>query len=539
MWRFLFGKPGGDPLSWHLFKGSGEALGLPDSEDGLVVGILFAKEYSSAFGAIARARELTRNVAWIDSTDAHWVFDFDGLPSGIADRLGALGGKLQWLAGRVQGKPEYVKGRQLGLEGWGGSFNAGVCFYFTPRMVERHPEALRATGLSCDERWSILGKLGEGGQGCVYLVRDKTKVGFTKQFETEQACLVRALRRITQGIAFDKREAIEDLIRTIGNLSGSENLVNLAALKVLHGEEGRHFKGQEDRIKREIEGMRKFSHPNLATVLDSNADEKWFVSHYYPHRNLEEHRRSFAGNVPASLQVIRSLASGVAELHRAGIVHRDIKPENVFVTTDDQFVLGDFGLVYFTDSSRTRLSGTLENVGSWDWAPEWAKGRRIEGIEPTFDVFSLGKVLWWLVSGEPVEALRLWYFAEPEYQEMNVEEIHSKSPFIRLVNPLLAKCVVEKESDCLQDAGVLLDEIDRCLAIISNNADPIGEEVPRTCKVCGLGRYQLATDNEIDNSFRRPAGRRKLKMFTCNHCGNCQFFLIPEDTVLPAWRDSS
>ena len=86
-------------------------------------------------------------------------------------------------------------------------------------------------------------------------------------------------------------------------------------------------------------------------------------------------------------------------MHGKGLVHRDIKPENIFVDESEQLVLGDFGLVFFMDRDRTRLSDAYENVGSTDWMPGWATRMRIEEIKPSFDVFSLGKTIWSMVLG--------------------------------------------------------------------------------------------------------------------------------------------
>ena len=52
-----------------------------------------------------------------------------------------------------------------------------------------------------------------------------------------------------------------------------------------------------------------------------------------------------------------------------------------------------------------------------------------------------------------------------------------------MANVLLRKSIVEDEKDCLPDAGVLLQEIDNCLSLIQNNADPMGEEVKFAAKI--------------------------------------------------------
>jgi len=229
--------------------------------------------------------------------------------------------------------------------------------------------------------------------------------------------------------------------------------------------------------------------------------------------------------------------AGVAELHSKGIIHRDIKPNNVFLSEKDGLVLGDFGLVFFADDKQSRLSATLENVGSRDWMPGWAQGQRIEDIRPTFDVFSLGKLLWSMVSGRSF--LRLWYFDRDEF---NVERYFPNEPYIKFANTILAKCVVQDEQSCLPDASALLQEVDRTLRVIERQGDLVSNTVTRTCKVCAIGTYRLAVDRNViaaGNFGIAARGAHSLKIFTCSHCGHVQLFSFNfnESHSPPAWSE--
>jgi hypothetical protein len=168
--------------------------------------------------------------------------------------------------------------------------------------------------------------------------------------------------------------------------------------------------------------------------------------------------------------------------------------------------------------------------------PGWAMGMRVEDIKPSFDVFSLGKLLWSMVSGSPI--LRLWYFDKPEF---NLEKKFPKARFIRLANPLLKKCIVEEEQDSLDDATELLEEIDNVLYIIDNNADIISSKLERSCKVCGIGNYELIVDRSgtaTGNFGISPRGSRSFKIFTCNHCGNVQLFAFGDRQDPIAWHEN-
>ena len=240
------------------------------------------------------------------------------------------------------------------------------------------------------------------------------------------------------------------------------------------------------------------------------------------------------GNLLRALETIRPIVEGVATLHTRGYVHRDIKPENIFLDSNHKLVLGDFGLVYFEDEKHARISATYENVGTRDWMPPWAMGMRIDQVKPTFDVFALGKVLWSMVSGKPI--LPLWYFDKDSF---NVEILFPESRSMKFANPLFAKCIVEEEADCLSDASKLLYEIDETIGRISFGADPIDLNVKRVCKVCGIGEYihLSRNDDQMDtrNFGLEPAGARKMRIFTCSHCGNVQLFSYQRE-IPPAWQ---
>ena len=341
---------------------------------------------------------------------------------------------------------------------------------------------------------------------------------------------------MTKGVVYEKtREAeYQDFQRCLLGTINSANPSNQGALKVLHNpENARDENLAKDRIKREIEAMTNIKHPNLAQIIDVDPDFQWYVSKYYSNGALADKGGLFKGDFRIALKAIRPLVEGVAKLHEKNYVHRDIKPHNVFIGSNDEFVLGDFGLIYFADNQHTRISATYENVGSRDWMPPWAMSMRIEEVKQTFDVFALGKLLWYMLSGKSI--LPLWYFDRPEY---NVEEMFPACNYMKFANQLFAKCIVENEQDCVRDAGILLEQIDTLIRIVDIGADPIGTNIKRHCKVCGIGIYTLVVDENTTGSRNfgiDAVGSRKMKIFTCNHCGHVQLFSY-EGEHPPAWE---
>lgn len=382
------------------------------------------------------------------------------------------------------------------------------------------------------DRWQTIGEpLGEGGQGKVYRVIPYS-MGEGVDRHIMEALAVIGNRHENNDLRDVHYQLFE---KNLPLLLKRTDPSNHKALKVLHKpKDARDSELAEERIKREITAMSEASHPNLLKIVDHDLDSKWYASDYLQKGSLSNHLNIFAGDFPKTLKAFRPLVEGVAELHGQRNVHRDIKPQNIFLDADNNLILGDFGLVFFQDEQRTRISETLENVGSRDWMPGWAFGMRLEDIKPTFDVFSLGKVLWSMVSAKLL--LRLWYYEKPEF---NVEQLYPDDKFIKFANPLFKKCIVEEEENCLPDASALLEEVDKTLAAIERDADKIDLNTNRKCKVCGFGDYQLIGDSQASttNFGLSPSGVRQFKLFTCSYCGNVQLFSYEKKSP-PAWQNN-
>jgi serine/threonine protein kinase len=385
--------------------------------------------------------------------------------------------------------------------------------------------------MNFEDRWNTIEQIGTGGQGVVFRVYDKNRFDIEHNLLPSLSNALRGFSSIQQ----DYRPFFDQFRQTLVQLIQLDDPNNHGALKVLHQpNNARDFQLSEVRLKREIEAMQMITHPNLLKILDADPDLKWYVSQFHPRGTLSTHGDTFTGNVYSSLKAIRPLVSGVAVLHRNSLVHRDIKPQNIFIGNKDNLILGDFGLVFFTDQNHTRISAAFDNVGSTDWMPGWASRMRIDDIKPTFDVYSLGKVIWAMISGVPV--LRREYFMNPEF---NVETMFPNSFTMKLANRLFSKCIVERQDSCLNDASALLNEIDRVIEMIEKNYEVLDNLAIRKCRVCGVGVYTLRVDRNPTeaSNFGFPArGDRTFKVFSCEHCGHVQLYLFGDGTLPSAWE---
>jgi outer membrane protein assembly factor BamB len=152
------------------------------------------------------------------------------------------------------------------------------------------------------------------------------------------------------------------------------------------------------RFTREVEAARAVSGFYTAAVVDADprAAVPWLATAYVPAPSLEEIVNE-CGPLPA--QAVRWLAAGVAEalqsIHGAGLVHRDLKPSNVLVVEDGPRVI-DFGIA--SGVSNTRLTMTNVAVGTPAYmSPEQARDSR--SVTGASDIFSLGSTLVFAATG--------------------------------------------------------------------------------------------------------------------------------------------
>jgi formylglycine-generating enzyme required for sulfatase activity len=202
-------------------------------------------------------------------------------------------------------------------------------------------------------RYRILKKLGAGGMGAVYLAED-----------------TRMRRKV--------------------------------ALKVPHFSAATRAAGLE-RFQREARLAGSIDHPNFCAVYD--VDEIDGI-HYFTMAYLEGTPLSgkIAGGKPwparLAVEMVRRVALAVAELHNRGIVHRDLKPANIMVRPSGEPVLMDFGLACSVTSESEPLTGTGEVLGTPTYiSPEQLEGDRAR-LTPAADVYSLGMILYQLLTGQ-------------------------------------------------------------------------------------------------------------------------------------------
>ncbi|MEV4009062.1 protein kinase [Nonomuraea angiospora] len=238
--------------------------------------------------------------------------------------------------------------------------------------------------------YRLIGRLGEGGMGVVYLARSpRGRMVAVKTIRAELAAAPDFRRRFAREIAVAQQ------------VGGDWTAAVLAA--------------------------------------DPEAALPWVATAYVAGPTLHQVVAEQRGPLPE--HSVRGLASGLCralgDIHAAGLIHRDLKPSNVMVTIDGPKVI-DFGIVRALDASTT---GGLTSTGAVIGSPGFMSPEQIRGesLTEASDIFSLGTVLAFAAAGRlPFDA------PESQLHALMYRVVHEPPDLTGVPEPLL-----ELIKDCL------------------------------------------------------------------------------------------
>ena len=197
---------------------------------------------------------------------------------------------------------------------------------------------------------------------------------------------------------------------------------NLKARKFLRNTSS---KEKIKRFKLELKIMENFKVKpidNIVTVYDVIVDSKDVKNSYIEMKrydgNINELLNYTRGEVRKTFKLLLPILHALNKISKfeTPIYHRDIKPDNILYEKngeDYKLYLSDFGICYL-DREGERLTQAETAIGARMFiAPEYEKGK-IENVDHTGDIFSIGKVIWYMINGLENDFLlsNFWYLNE-------------------------------------------------------------------------------------------------------------------------------
>lgn len=169
------------------------------------------------------------------------------------------------------------------------------------------------------------------------------------------------------------------------------------ALKVLHP----HIAADpalRARLFTEARAAARIEHDNVVTIhsVEENGSSPFLVMQRIRGESLAQRVARSALSVSDTIRLGSELAAGLSAAHAEGVIHRDLKPANIFLDRQTgRALIGDFGLARVGDEPGQTKSGTVAGTPEF-MSPEQARG---EKVEATADLFSLGTVLYYALTG--------------------------------------------------------------------------------------------------------------------------------------------
>jgi len=155
-----------------------------------------------------------------------------------------------------------------------------------------------------------------------------------------------------------------------------------------------------ERFLRGARAAARVQHPNVVAVLHAGRQDMrcFLIQRYVEGKSL---RDLIGERGPLSERAVlrcgMDIASGLAAVHRQGIIHRDVKPANIIVTASGASMLSDFG--FAREFGGGDISSSTAVLGTpFYMSPEQWEGGALDGRS---DVYSLGVTLYHAVTGKP------------------------------------------------------------------------------------------------------------------------------------------
>tara|TARA_R110002072_G_scaffold273253_2_gene434010 strand:+ start:526 stop:1788 length:1263 start_codon:yes stop_codon:yes gene_type:complete len=267
--------------------------------------------------------------------------------------------------------------------------------------------------------YEILGPLGAGGMGEVYLARD-----------------TRLEREVAIKVLSEELAADDERLR---------------------------------RFDREAKTLASLNHPNVGGIhgIDQDGDTSFLAMELVPGEDLEERLKRGPMPLDEALDVCRQIAEGLEAAHEAGVVHRDLKPANVRITPEGAVKILDFGLAKpigpnvpgsatgsdtssaQSDSFLLTSEGMVLGTPTY-MSPEQARGKP---VDRRTDIWAFGCVLFECLTGKRAfkgEGFGDLMAAILEH-DVDLEALPSTTP--PHVRRLIARCVIKDPRERLRDIG--------------------------------------------------------------------------------------
>jgi serine/threonine protein kinase/tetratricopeptide (TPR) repeat protein len=234
------------------------------------------------------------------------------------------------------------------------------------------------------------------------------------------------------------------------------------------------------RFRREALAAASLDHPNILPIYEVGEDEDglpFFSMKFAAGGSLRDVAPDLRSEPSRSVALMAKVARAVQYAHAQGILHRDLKPGNILLDGRGEPLVSDFGLAKWLDTA-SDFTRTLTSFGTPGYvAPEQAEGST-RNLRPSIDVYSLGAILFDLLTGRPPFQGDNVLAVIQQAAEKPAPKLRSLAPALdRDLEIICAKCLEREPNARYRSAGDLAEDLERWLADRPIIARPVSASV--------------------------------------------------------------
>jgi eukaryotic-like serine/threonine-protein kinase len=239
------------------------------------------------------------------------------------------------------------------------------------------------------------------------------------------------------------------------------------------------------RFDREAKALASLAHPNILTIFDYGLHEgiPFVITKILDGESLRNRIQHSKIPWKEAIDAIKVISDAISAAHLKNIIHRDLKPENIFITRDGQLKILDFGVAKWEpktldpnlddQSTISRQTESGQIIGTVPYmSPEQIRGEKLDARS---DIFSLGCILYEMLSGRPAfhrktgpQTIAAILTEEPQP--------FTNSEFPSGLNEIMRQCLQKKPQNRFQTAH----DLALALNLIGSDANP--KLLPTTSK---------------------------------------------------------